>query len=410
VEHTITAPDSPGPNASRLGRGPRWLGHGRVLWWLATFAVALLLVGTIAGVTWGRAHLTWNLRPSDNQLTITLAPGQGPFASWLVSHSTLAAGNQSGRQITFTLPAGQTSRLKVVVTSVWSTTVSLDVQVPPQPSLLNTSVDAQTMTLYFSMPVTPRNVPCGLAEGAFEVTTLTFARGTTSCSGALDVVATSGEQAEVPFSIPAIPPPPPPLPPLPAPRALGPAPVIYFGPADGGAFYITIDDGKSPDPDVLALMQSAHIPITAFLTNIWAAPHLDYWKSFQAAGGDIEDHTVSHPDLTTLSEAADRAQWVGAAQACRTWFRKSPTLGRPPFGTFNRNVQIAAGQAGLRYVVLWSASMYNGKLTTYDHGPLRAGEIVILHWVPGVYNSLVRLLQIASAQGLHPASLLASLG
>jgi hypothetical protein len=73
-------------------------------------------------------------------------------------------------------------------------------------------------------------------------------------------------------------------------------------------------------------------------------------------------------------------------------------------------VQVTAGQAGLRYVVLWSASMYNSKLTTYDHGPLRAGEIVILHWVPGLYDSLVRLLQIASARGLHPAALPASLG
>jgi hypothetical protein len=54
--------------------------------------------------------------------------------------------------------------------------------------------------------------------------------------------------------------------------------------------------------------------------------------------------------------------------------------------------------------------MYNGTLTTYDHQPLRAGEIVILHWIPGMYDSLVRLLQIASARGLHPVALRAALG
>jgi hypothetical protein len=48
-------------------------------------------------------------------------------------------------------------------------------------------------------------------------------------------------------------------------------------------------------------------------------------------------------------------------------------------------------------------------LTTYHGRPLRAGEIVILHWIPGLYQSLVRLLAIASAQGLHPAPLVASL-
>jgi peptidoglycan/xylan/chitin deacetylase (PgdA/CDA1 family) len=213
--------------------------------------------------------------------------------------------------------------------------------------------------------------------------------------------ATSGEESsrEVAFTLPRLPPIPPP------PRALPPAPVVYFGPADHGAFYITIDDGKTTDPDVLALMRRTHVPITAFLTSDWTAPNLDYWRSFQAAGGDIEDHTVSHPDMSRMSWAADKAQWVGAAQAFRTWFRKSPTLGRPPYGNFNRTVQITAGQAGLRYVVLWSASMFNGKLTTFDHLPLRAGEIVILHWVPGLYASLVRLLDIASSLGLHPAAL-----
>jgi hypothetical protein len=84
-------------------------------------------------------------------------------------------------------------------------------------------------------------------------------------------------------------------------------------------------------------------------------------------------------------------------------------LGRPPYGAVNRAVQVAASEARLRDVVLWSASMYQDQLTTYDHRPLRAGEIVILHWIPGLYDSLVNLLAMASAEGLHPAPLAASL-
>ncbi len=384
---------------------------------MAALTIVLMLVLATAGVTRGRSHLTWNFQPSDNELTLALAPGQGPFAGWLLSGSTVAVGQERGRQVTLQLAPGQTSRLKVVVTSVWSSTVDLEIQVPAPPALVGTTVDATTVTLRFSMPVTPSNAPCGLPEEVSQATALIFARGTSSCYGVLDLVAESGEQAQIPFSIPAIPPPPPtpsPTPPVrrvlpPAPRALSQAPVIYFGPVDRGAFYITIDDGTYPDAAVLDLMQRTHIPITAFLISNIAAEHLAYWRSFLAAGGHIEDHTVSHPDMTPLSQAADAAQWIGAAKAFRGWFGVNPTLGRPPYGNFNRNVQIAAGQAGLRYVVLWSASMYNGKLTTYDHGPLRAGEIVILHWIPGVYNSLVKLLQIAKALGLHPAPLAASL-
>ena len=383
----------------------RWL-----VGFLAATEVVLVVALATAGVTFGRARLSWNLRTSDNQLTVGVTGGQGPLAGWLLSESGVAVGELSGQELKLTLPAGETSRFKVVLMSLWSTDITLTIPVPPQPALLDTNVDAQTSTLRFSMPVTPLNAPCGLPEGASWVTTLTFPRGASWCSDILDLVARTGEEAHIPFFIPAVPPPPPPERPVPpAPQSLGPAPVIYFGPSAGGAFYITIDDGKTPDSRVIDLMQQTHVPITTFLVSDWAAPYPDFWRSFQAAGGDIEDHTVSHPVMTTLSETADRAQWTGASQAFRNWFRTTPTLGRPPYGTFNRNVQIAAGQAGLRYVVLWSASMYNSKLTTYDHRPLRAGEIVILHWVPGVYESLVRLLQIAAAQGLHPAALLASL-
>lgn len=410
MQAPAVGPASPSAHRHKVG-----LRRRGVLWSTALLTLALFLLATVAGITSGRPQVAWDFRPSDNQLTIRLASGQGPLAAWLLSGSTVVVGDQRGRTVTLTLPAGQTSRVIVVVRSIWPTTVTLEIAVPQLPALIGTIVDAKTVSLQFSMPVTPLNTPCGLPEAATMVTTLTFPRGTSSCSALLEVVSASGEKAQIPVSIPAVPPPPSPSPsptptPPPAPRPLPAAPAIYFGPAARGAFYITIDDGGTPDPRVIALMQRTHLPITAFLISNIAASHLDYWRSFVAAGGDIEDHTVSHPDMTKLSQSADKAQWAGASQAIAKWFGKTPILGRPPYGTFNRNVQIAAGQAGLRYVVLWSASMYNGNLTTYDHEALRAGEIVILHWIPGMYDSLVRLLQIASARGLHPAALRAALG
>ena len=405
----------PASPSARPGHGVRRQDWRRARWSLASLTVALLLLGTVAGVASGRPQVVWDLQPSNNDLTISLASGQGPLAAGLLSGSTVVAGDQRRRTVTLTLPAGQTSHVKVVITSIWSTTMTLTIPVPPQPALIGTTTDTTTVSLQFSMPVTPLNTLCGLPEGATLVTTLTFPRGTTSCSGWLEVLNAAGEEAQIRVSIPAVPPRPSPSPsssptPPPAPRPLPPAPAIYFGPADHGAFYITIDDGSTPDPRVIALMQRMRLPITSFLISNIAAGHLAFWRSFVAAGGNIEDHTVSHPDMTTLSEAADEVQWAGAAQAFRKWFGKTVTLGRPPYGTFNRNVQVAAGQAGLRYVVLWSASMYNQTLTTYDHEALRAGEIVILHWIPGMYDSLVRLLQIASALGLHPAALRPALG
>ena len=228
--------------------------------------------------------------------------------------------------------------------------------------------------------------------------------------------------APKPASLPALPAPGSPSPSASAPPSpslaraatgstgLSPDPEIFLGPATGGAFYITIDDGWYPDANVLALMQRTHLPVTAFLISQAAAEHLAYWRSFMAAGGEIEDHTISHPNLTRLSEAAAEAQWAGAATALSHWFGLAPLLGRPPYGDVDRMVLQAAGQAGLRDVVMWTATMSGGRLVTYDHRPLRAGEIVLLHWVPGLYSNLAQLLAIAAAAGLHAAPLAPALG
>jgi len=371
--------------------------------------VVALSVATVGGgIAWGRPRLTWSFRPSDNRLMVSLAPGHGPLASWLLGAASLsvdghrAAPSRPQRLVRFLRP-GRTSRVTAVVTSVWSTAEHLHIRVPPAPALVATSLGPDEETLRFSMPVTVDGGPCGPGPTRRAVTTVVLSRRSSACSGTLQLVAASGEQSRVAVSVPPLPPPPPP------PPSDLPAPVVSFGPATGGAYYITIDDGTVPDPAVLALMTRYHVPITAFLVSSIAARDLPYWRAFAAAGGEIEDHTVTHPDLTALSEQAAEEQWAGAARDFTAWFGTAPTLGRPPYGAVDRAVRVAASEARLRDVVLWSASMYDGQLTTYDHRPLRAGEIVILHWIPGLYASLVRLLAIAAMEGLHPAPLAAAL-
>jgi peptidoglycan/xylan/chitin deacetylase (PgdA/CDA1 family) len=344
--------------------------------------------------------VVWRFDVAHNRLTVDLVPGGGPFGGTMLSGATLDVGGHHGhRRVAVTVAPGRTTRLQAGVSSLWFTSVPIVLVVPPAPALVGSEVEPDTLILQFSLPVRAGGSACGVSPADGPATTLRFPRGPHACSGRLTVVARSGERSSLLVSVPAR---------VPLTPAFRDVP-ISFGPAGSGAYYITIDDGGYPDPQVLDLMRAYHVPITAFLIQRVAAQHLDYWRAFVAAGGEIEDHTVSHPDLTRLSPAEVFAQWAGAAQADQAWFGASPTLGRPPYGATNRMVEAAARQAGLRVVVLWSASMYNGQLTTYDHRPLRAGEIVILHWVPGLFDSVVRLLSLGAAQGLHPAPLAASL-
>jgi peptidoglycan/xylan/chitin deacetylase (PgdA/CDA1 family) len=198
--------------------------------------------------------------------------------------------------------------------------------------------------------------------------------------------------------------------PTPPPTAGRLAPELFFGPSAGGAIYITIDDGWYPDNRVITLMRQDRIPITTFLIADAASENKAFWQSFEAAGGTIEDHTINHPNLTLLSEAQAEYQWRQPILDYQKWFSTTPVVGRPPYGDVNTAVRRAAAQAGLKAVIMWTVTMSNGVLTTYDHRPMRAGEIVLLHWVPGLYSDLVNLLSMIQARGLHPAALLPALG
>lgn len=351
---------------------------------------AAVAAAVLAGLAWGRPHVMWQFRTADNRLTLALAPGHGPFAGWLLSRSSVAASGHRGRRVLLGLHPGDTSRVTPTVLSVWATSSApITVHAPPAPAVTRRATTTGTVAVQFSLPVTVDAAACRPSPSAAAMATVRFPRGIRGCAGTVEVSAPSGERTRLQLTVPA----------------LTPDPVTFFGPSRGRAFYITIDDGWFPSQPVLRLMRARHLPVTAFLISSAAGEHRRYWQKFQAASGVIEDHTLTHPDLTKLSLAAATQQWAGAARALHAWFGTTPALCRPPYGGATRKVLDAARLAGLRKVVMWSAVMSDGRLSTYDHRPLRPGEIVILHWVPGLYQNLSRLLHIAKARGLHPKPL-----
>jgi hypothetical protein len=68
-------------------------------------------------------------------------------------------------------------------------------------------------------------------------------------------------------------------------------------------------------------------------------------------------------------------------------------------------VQAAAYRAGLKTLVGWSATVDHDRIRTWDGKALEPGEIVLLHWVPGLGHQLTRLLAAIRARHLHPMPL-----
>jgi peptidoglycan/xylan/chitin deacetylase (PgdA/CDA1 family) len=156
---------------------------------------------------------------------------------------------------------------------------------------------------------------------------------------------------------------------------------------------------------VLALIRRTHVPVTAFLIQDTARQHLAYWRAFARAGGRVGDHTVSHPNLTTLTLGQATAQWAGARRALGRWLGQAPVLGRPPYGAFDHAVRAAACRAGLPVLVGWSVVVDNDGIHTWNGHGLEPGEIVLLHWVPGLGSQLARLLTVIRARHLVPRPL-----
>lgn len=182
-------------------------------------------------------------------------------------------------------------------------------------------------------------------------------------------------------------------------------PLYSFASPAGRAIYITVDDGWTPSDKVLAIMRRTHLPVTAFLIQQAAQRNLPYWRAFVQAGGTIGDHTVSHPNLTKLTLGQATAQWGEARRTLGRWLGRDPDMGRPPYGAFDPTVQAAAARGGLTVLVGWSVVVDSDGIQTWDGRGLEPGEIVLLHWVPGLGHQMVGLLAAIHAAHLNPVPL-----
>ena len=108
---------------------------------------------------------------------------------------------------------------------------------------------------------------------------------------------------------------------------------------------LTFDDGPGPyTPAVLSVLEQYHVPATFFEIGEEVASYPQYARMVAAAGYPVEDHTWSHPDLTTLTAAGVAAQIDMAQAEIQAVTGTTPQCVRPPYDAWDATVlsQIAA--------------------------------------------------------------------
>jgi peptidoglycan/xylan/chitin deacetylase (PgdA/CDA1 family) len=206
--------------------------------------------------------------------------------------------------------------------------------------------------------------------------------------------------------IPHFDPPPTPIP-VTLPHGAGQAAFAYEIPTTQRVAFLTIDDGIVKHPLALPLMQAAKIPVTLFLTTNFIAQTKDYFKALRDTGcATIQDHTVSHPDLTTLGYQGAKNQLCQARDNLANWYGTTPTLFRPPFGNYNSTVLKAAWDCGLPVGFYWRETVDSGHVYYQrDTGHIHAGDIILMHFRAAFPDDFLAALNAIKNSGLTPALL-----
>jgi peptidoglycan/xylan/chitin deacetylase (PgdA/CDA1 family) len=180
--------------------------------------------------------------------------------------------------------------------------------------------------------------------------------------------------------------------------------------------FLTIDDGWEHDPQLVGIIRRGHVPIVTFLTDQAASGNYQYFWALKKAGSPIEDHTISHPDMAALSMAAQREQICRSADIIAREYGRRPRLFRPPFGAYTQATLRAARDCGIKALLIWTAEFYNGTrspggeydgFARADGGTgFRPGDIILMHFRPGIGKDFAMLLSWIRRQGYRPAPLL----
>ncbi len=125
---------------------------------------------------------------------------------------------------------------------------------------------------------------------------------------------------------------------------------------------------------------------TFFLTGKWAADNPDLVKAIVGDGHELANHSNSHPDFTTLTDAAMVEELTLTERIIRGITGSGTTrYFRPPFGALNARVLATVAKAGFQ-TVTWTLDSGDWRedvtphrvLTTVLNGAAN-GAIVVMH-------------------------------
>ncbi len=212
----------------------------------------------------------------------------------------------------------------------------------------------------------------------------------------------------------------------------GPSQLLTNGSRQSGQVALTFDMGGRVEPalDIMNYLIDNEIEATIFMTgamvdNINTDAGREVLDLVQANQHlfDLGNHSYSHPDFTTLSDASMIAEVQDTEASIAAHIARSPRpFFRPPFGAYDADVLRVLGTLGYRYTVMWDVDTIDWR-PEVDGGPTAAqitskvvtnaqgGTIVLMHLGGfNTYEALPQMIAGLQAKGLTPVKLSTLLG
>lgn len=169
---------------------------------------------------------------------------------------------------------------------------------------------------------------------------------------------------------------------------------------------LTFDDGPNQRTSILLdALAGLRVPATFFLVGFRAEAQPDLVSAIQAAGHDVQNHSYTHPNLSTLSTYEIEEQLCKTNAVILSITGRSPRYFRPPGGNFSGNVKKAAAKHGM-CSVFWTLNCgpYEGgesqALADFVVGGITDGAIILMHnGEPATVSALPSIVERLRGQG-----------
>jgi len=124
---------------------------------------------------------------------------------------------------------------------------------------------------------------------------------------------------------------------------------------------------------LLDLLDEYNVKATFFARGLWVKEHPDLAKEIVNRGHDLENHSLTHGHMSTMSDAEVENEIRETTDIIKVTTGYLPQLFRPPYGEYDERILKILIEEGYPYTILWTVDSHdwaeelNGVKITKDY-------------------------------------------